>query len=312
MSRIHEAIKRAEAEVAANHGAGNTVATESSVMSRQVETLEISSPSPETSPTIAKQKAAQSAIAGPLTFEEVRANCAIHQWKPDANVLVFANSTASLPGTEQFRTLRSRLYRICETQPLQTLLISSAIPAEGKTLVASNLAFAMARQQGCRVLLIDADMRVPRIHRLLGAPEAPGLADYLQGGASEFEIIQRGPEGSLCFVPAGNHATHPSELISSPRMKKFIERVKTAFDWIIFDSSPTLFAADASVLGGLCDGVLLVVKAGSTPSEPARKACAELNGTNLLGVVLNGTSKDVTYAGYENYSVPSILNGKSS
>ena len=154
------------------------------------------------------------------------------------------------------------------------------------------------RQQGCRVLLIDADIRLPRIHTLLGAPGTPGLADYLQNGAGELEVIQRGQKDGFCFVPAGNPVTHPSELISSDRMKQFLERVKLAFDWIIIDSPPALLVADASVLGGLCDGVLLVVRANSTPAEASQKACKELQDAHILGVVLNTVEENSEYGSY--------------
>ena len=213
-------------------------------------------------------------------------------------MIVFENADPFFPGAEQFRTLRSRLYRIRESQPLQTILISSAIPAEGKTMVSTNLAYALVRQRGCRVLLIDADLRSPRVHTLLGAPAAPGLADYLQGTASEFKVAQRNSEEGLCFIPAGNHVTHPSELISSDRMKHFLDRVKPAFDWIIIDSPPALPVADASVLGGLADGVLLVVRANSTPSEASQKACKELRDAHIIGVVLNTAEESSEYNSY--------------
>ena len=233
-----------------------------------------------------------------LKFEEVLAKCSKVQWKPNPNLLVFNNPDPFHSGTEQFRTLRSRLFRIRDNQPLQTILVSSAIPEEGKTLVAANLAYALARQQGSRVLLIDADLRSPRIHVLLGAPATPGLADYLQKGCNELEVIQRGNEAGLHFIPAGTHVTHPSELISSVRLKQLLEQMKPAFDWIIIDSPPTLPVADASVLGGLCDGVLFVVRANATPSETAQKGCKELRGAHILGVVLNTVEAASEYGAY--------------
>ena len=120
----------------------------------------------------------------------------------------------------------------------------------------------------------------------------------LQGGAAEFEVIQKGHEEGLYFTPAGTHVTHPSELISSPRMKEFLDRVKPEFDWIVIDSSPVLPVADATVLGGLCDGVLLVVRASSTPSDMARKACREFQDSHVLGVVLNTADESSEYGSY--------------
>ncbi len=294
MSRIHEAIKRAEQEKAAGRGNGAPVEHAASVGEMVgEEPRAVSASEPAKVPELKAH-----VQTGVLSYEDVRANCAQPGWKPDPKYVVFSNSNPFHPGAEQFRTLRSRLYRMRESQRLQTVLISSAIPAEGKTLVATNLAHAMVRQQGCRVLLIDGDFRSPRVHVLLGAPGTPGLADYLQNGAEELEVIQRGPEEGFCFVPAGQQVTHASELISSERMKQFLERVKPAFDWIIIDSPPALPVADASVLGGLCDGVLLVVKANSTPAEASQKACKELQDTHLLGVVLNTVEENIGYGSY--------------
>lgn len=301
MSRIHEALKRAEQERAAGQsGQTGERQSEQIVASSVIEAPPSRSKlSTRTAlPEIDAPRMPAEPLPSPLQFEALWAKCSKSAWKPDPNVIVFENANPFFPGAEQFRTLRSRLYRIRESQPLQTILISSAIPAEGKTVVSSNLAYALVRQRGCRVLLIDADLRSPQIHTLLGAPAAPGLADYLQKTASEFEVTQRGSEDGLCFIPAGNHVTHPSELISSDRMKQFLDRVKPAFDWIIIDSPPALPVADASVLGGLVDGVLFVVRANSTPSEVSQKACKELRDAHILGVVLN-TAEEI--AGYSSY-----------
>ena len=238
-------------------------------------------------------------ILDPLKYDELWANSSRTAWNPDPNLIVFENADPFFPGAEQFRTLRSRLYRMRESQPLQTILISSAIPAEGKTLVSTNLAYSFVRQRGCRVLLIDADLRAPRVHTLLGAPAAPGLADYLQGTATEFQVMQRNSEEGLCVIAAGNHVTHPSELISSDRMKQFLELVRPAFDWIIIDSPPALQLPTPSVLGDrLADGVLFVVRANSTPSEASQKACKELRDAQIIGVVLNTAEES---AGYNSY-----------
>ena len=301
MSRIHEALKRAEQERAASQIAPkNDRQAENAVVSSVIETaLPASNSSPQAvAPhATAVQIEAEPAL-NPIHFEELWAKCPQRKWRPDPNLVVFENENPFFTGAEQFRTLRSRLYRMRESQPLQTILISSAIPAEGKTLVSTNLAYALVRQRGCRVLLIDADLRSPRVHTLLGAPSAPGLADYLQNTATEFEVTQRGKEEGFCFIPAGNHVTHPSELISSDRMKQFLDRIRPAFDWIVIDSPPALPVADASVLGGLVDGVLFVVRASSTPSEASQKACKELRDAHILGVVLNNAEESTGYNSY--------------
>ncbi|HLJ24001.1 MAG TPA: CpsD/CapB family tyrosine-protein kinase [Candidatus Acidoferrales bacterium] len=303
MSRIHEALKRAEQEKAAGQPTpANEATVEHAVKSSVIETapppVKVSTKAVFPALNTPHLPIAAEPVAHDVKFDELWAKCQKKEWRPDPNVIVFGTSSPFVPGAEQFRTLRSRLYRMRESQPLQTILISSAIPAEGKTVVSSNLAFALVRQQGSRVLLIDADLRSPRVHMLLGAPAAPGMADYLQNTANEFQITQRSGEEGLCFIPAGNHVTHPSELISSGRMKEFLDRMKPAFDWIIIDSPPALPVADASVLGGLVDGVLFVVRANSTPSEASQKACKELRDAHILGVVLNTAEESEGYNSY--------------
>jgi protein-tyrosine kinase len=310
MSRIHEALKKAERERAANQPAllGERNA-QSPVASSVIEAL----PPVKERNVLAEPvlpQLSKPAASGAIDFETLWAKCARKQWAPDPKVVVFENEDPFFPGAEQFRTLRSRLYRLRESRPLQTILISSAIPAEGKTVVSTNLAYALVRQHGCRVLLMDADLRSPRIHTLLGTAATPGLADYLQNTANEFEITQRSEENGLCFIAAGNHVTHPSELISSERMKKFLERVRPMFDWILIDSPPALPVADASVMGGLVDGVLLVVRANSTPAAASQRACKELCDAHIIGVVLNTSEETSEYNSY--YSGSAYVNPPAS
>ena len=144
------------------------------------------------------------------------------------------------------------------------------------------------------------------MHVPLGAPSAPGLTDYLRGEADEMSIIQHGLEGNLCFIPGGNEVTNPSELLSNGQLKKLLDRLAPVFDWVLLDSPPCVPVADASILADICDGVLLVVKAGSTPVEMAQRACQELNGRNLVGVVLNAADESSMYASnyYHGYGQP--------
>ena len=320
MSRIHEALKRAEQERAAGQAAAaanneRPAAMESSVASSVIETAP--PPAKAAPASVLHAPVAAQVVtepdSGQAQFDELWAKCSHRDWKPDPTAVVFENADPFFPGAEQFRTLRSRLYRMRESQPLQSILISSAIPAEGKTMVSTNLAYALVRQRGCRVLLVDADLRSPRVHSLLGAPPTPGLADYLQNTAMEFQVTQRSGENGLCFIPAGTHVTHPSELISSNRMREFLERMRTLFDWIIIDSPPALPVADASVLGGLVDGVLFVVRANATPSAASQKAVKELRDAHIIGVVLNTSEETSEYNSYYSnsaYSSPAAASKK--
>jgi len=299
MSRIHEALKKAEQERATFQAA-------------EPETLpvhpEAAAPSPVDGHADSGDARVQTAVIAPpkvdyLRFDDLRAQCARPTWHHDPDTNVFLNPDTGSHGAEQFRTLRSRLYqlRAGSKQPLRSVLITSAVPAEGKTFVASNLAQAIIRQPDRRALLIDADLRCPRLHVPLGAPLAPGLTDYLRGEADELAIIQHGQEGGLCLIAGGSEVTNPSELLSNGRLQELLDRVTPVFDWVILDSPPCLPVADASVLADLCDAVLLVVRAGSTPGAVAERACQQLQGRPLAGVVLNAVEEAPAYGSYYYY-----------
>jgi protein-tyrosine kinase len=294
MSRIHEALKKAEQERAAVQAADR--------MTPQVEQADAAGSQPMNVPANGGERLVRTATMAPpssfLRFDDLRTHCAHPEWHLDPNVNVFFNSSLSEHGAEQFRTLRSRLYQLRSGQQLRTLLVTSSITGEGKTFVTSNLAQAIVRQPDRRVLIIDADLRCSRLHVPLGAPCSPGLTDYLRGEANEMTVIQHGQDGNLCFIAGGNEVTNPSELLSNGRLKTLLDRVTPVFDWVILDSPPCLPVADASVLADLVDGVLMIVRAASTPSESAQRAVQELRGRNVIGVVLNALDEASAYGSY--------------
>jgi protein-tyrosine kinase len=300
MSRIHEALKKAEQERSPDHLTADGAAPAQEGGTAPASKAGFAS---ETILPVSEVSNIATASADYLRFDDLRTRCAHPQWNLDPNLNVFFNPTLSPNGAEQFRTLRSRLYQLRSTQQLRTLLITSSVPTEGKTFVTSNLAQAIVRQPDRRALIIDADLRRPRLHVPLGAPSGPGLTDYLRGEADEISIIQHGHEGNLCFIPGGIEVTNPSELLSNGRLKKLLDRLAPVFDWVLLDSPPCIPVADASILADLCDGVLLVVKAASTPLEVAQKACQELKGRNVVGVVLNAAEQSQVYGStyYQHY-----------
>lgn len=188
---------------------------------------------------------------------------------------------------EQFRTLRSRLYQVRGNHPIKTILVSSALPQEGKTFIAANLALAIGKQHERNVLLIDADLRNSALHKVLGAPDSPGLVEYLAGEAELSCVIQKAPIANLYFVPAGKKTANPAELIGNGRLPRLIDSAGAMFDWIIVDSPSAIPVTDASLIADGCDGVVLVIKANSTGFDVAGKACSEFRRKPLLGVVLN-------------------------
>jgi protein-tyrosine kinase len=304
MSRIHEALKKAEQERAANQGAGMPPGFSTPVAEAPGFAEEPAS-AVAASSLSAVPNATVPAFASSFNVDTLLARCPQLEWKPDASTMLFLNGDDAARGTEEFRTLRSRLYHAREKMTLKKVLITSALPKEGKSFTAANLAQVLVRQHGRRVLLIDADLRGPRLHLMLGTTSSPGLSDYLKGQRDEFSIMQRGPLENLFLIPSGNEIGDPAELVANGRLKFLLQRVETLFDWIIIDSPPAVPVSDSSILAKACDGVLMVVRSNSTPFDIARKARQEFPDNMLIGVVLNGTREEAApysryyYAAYE-------------
>jgi protein-tyrosine kinase len=272
VSRIHEALKRAEEDRAAAQA----------VHLESVVPFAVSATAPSVSPLPAP--------GSEFSYATLLSRCAPSSWSPDTRTMLFYNSEQA-PGTEEFRTLRSRLYQLREKRPLKKVLVTSSLPKEGKSFVAANLAQALARQQGRRVLLIDADLRASRLHLALGTSATPGLSEYLLGEADEFGIMQRGTTENLLFIPAGRSTSNPAEMIANGRLSILLGQAEPLFDWIVIDSPPAVPVSDAGLIANHCDGVLMVVRSDATPSDVARKARAEFDDKLLLGVVLNGIKR---------------------
>ena len=237
-----------------------------------------------------------------LRLDELRQRCAKPGWKLNPDYAVFFGGQSFERCAEQFRTLRSRLYRLREKKSIRTLLITSSCPGEGKSFVALNLAQAIARQHERRALLIDADLRASSLDVRMGAPSAPGLSDYLAGEADEFSIVQADAKEDLFFIPAGKSVSNPTELLANNRLRSLLGRMAPVFEWIIVDAPPVLPVSDASVLAGMCDGVIFVLRAGRTAFDLAQTACLEFRENNLLGAVLNGVDEEVMYGAYSYYA----------
>ena len=247
MSRIHEAIKKAQQERGTSAPAAPEIPSAPDASIPTTPEWRIAPPVGNAASALHPEPVAV-LPSGYLRFEDIRANCAHPIWRPDANVNVFVGPGLSANGAEQFRTLRSRLYQIRAVRPLRTLLVTSSVPGEGKTFVTSNLAQSIVRQSDRSVLIIDADLRCARVHTHLGAPSSPGLTDYLRGEADEMAVIQHGQEGNLCLIAGGSEVTNPSELLLNGRFKKLLDNVAPVFDWVIIDSPPCLPVADATIL----------------------------------------------------------------
>ncbi|MBS1850705.1 MAG: CpsD/CapB family tyrosine-protein kinase [Acidobacteria bacterium] len=291
MSRIHEALKKAEEQRSVSL-TGH---------SEPVAAGELPAPNPVPPPV--EMGPGTSTMPGfsssSFNFDTLLARCPQMNWSPDLKTMLFFQGDENVPGTEEFRTLRSRLYQMREKITLKKVLVTSALPKEGKSFVAANLAQVMVKQHGRRALLIDADLRGARLHNALGTTAKPGLAEYLLGESDEFGVMQRGALDNLFFIPSGRMVSNPAELVANGRLKFLLNRIEPLFDWIIIDSPPAVPVSDAALLANYCDGVLMVVRSSATPHDAARKAREEFHNKVIVGVVLNGASEgDSTYSRY--------------
>jgi protein-tyrosine kinase len=202
---------------------------------------------------------------------------------------------------EEFRTLRTRLNHLQTLQPLHTIVISSPSPAEGKTFTAVNLALAESHLTENLVLLGDFDLRRPMIHNLFQVDRAPGLTDYLMGQVPLTTALRKVAGMNLYLLPAGSPVRNPLELLNTRQAKTLFEELPKVFTWAIFDTPPLLFSADANLLSTLADGTILVVKIGSTTFDNVVRAMQSLCENNVLGIVANGARASELYSKYTYY-----------
>jgi len=286
MSRIYEALQRADREREA------APLAEVGRVGRPASLPEIDEP-PSMKPDVSFELIAQ------------------HSWRP--SVPAFPALADRGAGVEQFRSLRSRVYQARYEAPLKTILVSSGVPSEGKSFVAANLAVSLARNGINNILLIDGDLRRPTLHDLLGAPNTPGLSEYLTGVAELNAIMQRerspksvataGAAGlsNLTFIPAGKCGDNSSELVAHPRVEELITTVAPLFDWIVIDSPPVLAVTDAVELAHSADAVLLVARGASTPYDVAQRTKTTFANARILGFVLNDVKDAPRRGSYYNY-----------
>jgi tyrosine-protein kinase Etk/Wzc len=189
---------------------------------------------------------------------------------------------------ESFRRLRTTLLRMQVEQPVKVVLFTSPSPSEGKTTVACNLALTLAETRK-RVLLLDADIRKPRIHTMFGVGNKPGLTDLVGGRATIEQVIQREVMESLDFISCGTMMSQPSRVFSSDEMFSLLELVKLRYDFMIIDAPPALVVNDAAVLAGVVDGVIIVTSTGRTRLAAVTKTRQVLEAARgrIIGIVLN-------------------------
>lgn len=192
------------------------------------------------------------------------------------------------PRAESFRQIRTNLQFACVSSPSKSILVTSSIPGEGKSTTATNLAIAMA-QSGQSVVLVEADLRRPRISEYLGLEREVGLTTALIDKADVMDLLQPWGSDQLHVLAAGQIPPNPSELLGSPKMKETLDKLEASFDAVIIDAPPLLPVTDAAVLARSVGGVVLIIGAAKGKSSDLSRSVTSLDlvGAKLLGVVMN-------------------------
>lgn len=204
----------------------------------------------------------------------------------DHLVSFFAPSSLA---SEQFRRLRTHIIKPGMENSPKTILVTSAMAGEGKTLISINLAITIATELHSHALIVDCDLRNPTLSRWFGIGEVRGLSDYLTGKASLPDLLIKTSVDKLSILPGGALQDNPVELIGSNKMKALIADLKERYTdrYIILDSSPLLATTEPSVLIEMVDGILFVIKSGDTPRESIHQALKLLDKKKIVGAVLN-------------------------
>ena len=201
---------------------------------------------------------------------------------------------------EGIKTLRTNLTFMSPDEPPKSLLVTSPGPGEGKTLASTNIAIAMA-QSGLKTLLVDTDLRKPRVHKALGVTKTPGITTAITEDEPVFDVTQSTQVENLDILTAGDVPPNPSELLHSEKFEEIVGDLKEGYDRVIFDSPPLAAVSDALILSQIADGTLLILEFGKTRKETFQRSIEQLHGIGapLLGTVINAISSEATGYGYD-------------
>lgn len=210
--------------------------------------------------------------------------------KTDNPYLAVINAPSSR-AAEEYRKLKSMVVKHTRksTGVLNTIMVTSTVAEEGKSITSLNLAASLAQEYDNTVLLVDADMRRPSVHRYLGIEAGLGLSDVLTGAADISQALIRTGIGNLMVLPSGSKVSDPVELILSSRMVSLVSELKHRYSdrYIIFDTPPVLPFAEAHAMGSIVDAVVFVVREGRAPLNSVKEALETLRGSNIIGITYN-------------------------
>ena len=306
MSRIDEALKRAAAANATTRGVGAVVRTPHTRDDQSLSAYPAERLSPDDVQLAVPARQQRSRVTHPQsTIKRAVPGQSVGPIDgPFEGKLVVSTSTPSV-SVEQYRRLAATMHELQLERELKILMITSAVPREGKTLTVTNLALTLSGSYERRVLLIDADLRRPSVHEVLNLPNTAGLHEALEG-RSEFPFRQVTP--FLTVLTAGKPESNPMALLTSERMRQLLDESSEQFDWVLLDAPPVGFMPDAGLLASMAQGVLFVIAAGSTPYHLVQRATTELGLDCIVGTVLNRVDdQNIPATGYyhDYYGTPS-------
>lgn len=205
----------------------------------------------------------------------------------DKNLITLLNPNSS--ESEQFKMIRSNiLFPVSGMEP-RTMMITSALPNEGKSFVSANLAVSIAQYLDRHVLLMDCDMRLPTIPKYFGFGDVPGLSEYLNGAIPLSSLFLKTKIDRLTIIPGGAPPHNPSELLSSRKMTDLLEEIKSKYPdrYVIIDSPPPKLTSEANVIARLVDGIIIVIRQGKTPRDIIAEIVERLGKDKIIGIILN-------------------------
>jgi protein-tyrosine kinase len=308
MSRLEEALKRS--------GTGGPFGTDgdeppAAATAPEMPASEALAPSAEVSPALllrppgAQETATPSGRASSPPFDQ--AASLTNELGPVATAAgvaekVVVDADTNPASVEQYRRLAAVLHHAQNERGLRVIMVTSALPGEGKTLTASNLALTLSESYQRRVLLVDADLRRPSVHQLFALPSLSGLSDGLRA-VEDRKLTLVEVSTRLTVLPAGRPDPDPMSVLTSSRMQYVLDEAREKFDWVIVDTPPVGLMPDAHLLAAMVDGAVLIVGAGMSPHRAVAKAAEVIGRERILGVVLNRVTEGaMSHDGYYYYS----------
>jgi receptor protein-tyrosine kinase len=218
-----------------------------------------------------------------LVWEEIRSFCPLA--RPESRLV--ALSDGSNLGAEKFRLLRARLRHLQDRQAVKRIVLSSAVPDEGKTLVAMNLAVSLAKHTSQKILLLEGDLHKPALAGQMGLSRSQGLSEWYLAAEPIHRFLYRVDDIPLWILPAGVPHEHPLAILQSAKFLELFKLLGDAFDWVVIDAPPLLPLADVNFWARQADGLLLVVRQGKAFRKLLKKGLETLDNARVIGVVLN-------------------------